>query len=54
MPGSNAGQKKAPIWTRTCAAQTMATRCTGEILDTEAGSVILAVSVLPQLSIAPR
>ena len=30
MPGSKAGQKKAPICTRTCAAQTTATNRTGE------------------------
>jgi len=27
MPGIKAGQKKAPIWTMTWAAQTRATRC---------------------------
>ena len=32
MPGSKAGQKKAPICTRTCAAQTTATNRTGDLV----------------------
>src|SRR5262249_39417215 len=30
MPGSSAGQKNAPIWTSTCAAQTTATSPAGD------------------------
>lgn len=33
MPGSKAGQKKAPICTRTCAAQTVVTNRTGDLVN---------------------